>query len=106
MHKIGLLHSRMEIMAFCYGCILQIATFLKLPNEVRISYIKKTLEKEEKREDIIFKAAHIFNQFLEAGHPFVDGNKQTGFVILWLFLKNFGMMICNIVIKKSMVFFF
>ena len=35
-----------EIMAFCYGCILQIATFLKLPNEVRISYTKKILEKE------------------------------------------------------------
>ena len=47
-------------------------------------------EKEDKREDIIFKAAHIFNQFLEAGHPFVDGNKRTGFVILWLFLKMNG----------------
>lgn len=35
-----------EIMAFCYGCILQIATFLKSPNELRISYTKKTLEKE------------------------------------------------------------
>ena len=35
-----------EIMTFCYGCILQIATFLKLSNEIRISYTKKTLEKE------------------------------------------------------------
>ena len=53
--------------------------------------------KEEIREDIIFKAAHIFNQFLEAGHPFVDGNKRTGFVTLWLFL-----MMNNLELKLSM----
>ena len=48
-------------------------------------------DKEGKRDDIIFKAAHIFNQFLEAGHPFVDGNKRTGFVTLWLFLMMNGL---------------
>jgi len=42
--------------------------------------------KEDKKEDIIAKGAHIFNQFLQAGHPFIDGNKRTGFVTLWLFL--------------------
>jgi len=36
-------------------------------------------------------AAQIFNQFLEAGHPFVDGNKRTGFVTLWLFLTMNGL---------------
>ncbi len=49
-----------------------------------IKYYQK--DKDEFREDIIFKASHIFNQFLEAGHPFVDGNKRTGYVTLWLFL--------------------
>ena len=43
-------------------------------------------EKENKKEDIIAKGAYIFNRFLQAGHPFVDGNKRTGFVTLWLFL--------------------
>jgi death-on-curing family protein len=43
-------------------------------------------EKENKKEDIILKGAYIFNRFLQAGHPFVDGNKRTGFVTLWLFL--------------------
>lgn len=44
-------------------------------------------KKENKEEDIVFKAAHILNKFLQAGHPFVDGNKRTGFVTLWLFLQ-------------------
>ena len=43
-------------------------------------------EKENKQEDIILRGAHIFNQFLQAGHPFIDGNKRTGFVTLWFFL--------------------
>ena len=43
-------------------------------------------EKENKKDDIILKGALIFNQFLPAGHPFVDGNKRTGFIALWLFL--------------------
>jgi death-on-curing family protein len=43
-------------------------------------------ENENKKEDIILKGALIFNQFLQAGHPFVDGNKRTGFITLWLFL--------------------
>lgn len=42
--------------------------------------------KDDKNEDIIIRAAHIFNLFLEEGHPFVDGNKRTGFVVTWLFL--------------------
>ena len=42
--------------------------------------------KKDKKETIILKGAHIFNSFLELNHPFVDGNKRTGFVTLWLFL--------------------
>lgn len=42
--------------------------------------------KQNLKDDIIFRGALIFNQFLQAGHPFVDGNKRTGFVTLWLFL--------------------
>ena len=49
------------------------------------------IDKKGERDNIIFKAAHIFNQFLEAGHPFVDGNKRTGFVTLWLFLTMNGL---------------
>ncbi len=37
-------------------------------------------------DNIINKAAHVFNLFLEEGHPFNDGNKRTGFVTLWIFL--------------------
>ena len=40
---------------------------------------------ENKWDDIIITGAHIFNKFLEEGHPFVDGNKRTGFVTLWIF---------------------
>lgn len=39
-----------------------------------------------KREDLLLRGARIFNKFLQEGHPFVDGNKRTGFVTLWLFL--------------------
>jgi len=46
-------------------------------------YLKKL---ENKREDIVRRGAEIFNKFLQAGHPFVDGNKRTGFATLWLFL--------------------
>ncbi|HMA83515.1 MAG TPA: type II toxin-antitoxin system death-on-curing family toxin [Candidatus Thermoplasmatota archaeon] len=53
--------------------------------------IKYFLEsKKDKREDIIFRGAHIFNKFLEEGHPFIDGNKRTGWVTLWLFLAANG----------------
>lgn len=41
---------------------------------------------ENKWENIIKQGAIIFNTFLGAGHPFVDGNKRTGFVTLWIFL--------------------
>jgi death-on-curing family protein len=37
-------------------------------------------------EDIVTRGAHIFNKFLEEGHPFVDGNKRTGYATLLLFL--------------------
>lgn len=40
----------------------------------------------DKKEDIILRGAHIFNKFLEEGHPFVDGNKRTGWATLWIFL--------------------
>jgi death-on-curing family protein len=46
-------------------------------------YLRK---KDNKQEDIILRGAHIFNKFLQEGHPFVDGNKRTGFVTLWMFL--------------------
>jgi len=41
-------------------------------------------------EDIIIRGAHIFNKFLEEGHPFVDGNKRTGWATLWVFLRANG----------------
>jgi len=43
-------------------------------------------DKNNKRKDILFRGAHIFNKFLQAGHPFADGNKRTGLIILWIFL--------------------
>lgn len=42
--------------------------------------------KENRWEDLIYKGARLFNLFLEEGHPFIDGNKRTGFVTLWIFL--------------------
>jgi len=41
---------------------------------------------DNKWEDIIKQGAIIFDTFLGSGHPFIDGNKRTGFVTLWLFL--------------------
>lgn len=41
--------------------------------------IKYWVEKNpDNFEDIVLRGAHIFNLFLEEGHPFVDGNKRTG----------------------------
>ena len=40
----------------------------------------------DKRKDILLRGAKIFDKFLQAGHPFVDGNKRTGFITLWAFL--------------------
>ena len=49
--------------------------------------VKEYLEKSgSQREDLLLRGAYIFNKFLQEGHPFVDGNKRTGFVTLWLFL--------------------
>lgn len=49
--------------------------------------IKCYMEKlENKYEDLIHRGARLFNLFLEEGHPFIDGNKRTGFVTLWVFL--------------------
>lgn len=42
--------------------------------------------KDNKWENLIYKGAKLFNLFLEEGHPFIDGNKRTGFVTLWIFL--------------------
>jgi death-on-curing family protein len=46
--------------------------------------------KSDRKEDIIYRGAFIFNKFLEEGHPFIDGNKRTGWVTLWLFLAANG----------------
>lgn len=55
--------------------------------------IKYWMEKDSNQiEDIIIRGAHIFNKFLEEGHPFVDGNKRTGWATLWLFLTANGIM--------------
>ena len=40
----------------------------------------------DKRRDILTRGVKIFNKFLQEGHPFVDGNKRTGFITLWTFL--------------------
>jgi prophage maintenance system killer protein len=50
-----------------------------------IKYYEERLP--NKYDDIIHKGSHIFSLFLEEGHPFVDGNKRTGFVTLWIFLS-------------------
>jgi prophage maintenance system killer protein len=42
--------------------------------------------KDNNWENLIYKGAKLFNLFLEEGHPFIDGNKRTGFVTLWIFL--------------------
>ena len=44
----------------------------------------------DRKEDLILRGAHIFNKFLEEGHPFVDGNKRTGWATLWIFLTANG----------------
>ena len=50
--------------------------------------IKYWMEKNpDPVEDIIIRGAHIFNKFLEEGHPFIDGNKRTGWATLWIFLS-------------------
>ena len=58
-------------------------------------YLKKL---DNRREDILLRGAEIFNKFLQAGHPFVDGNKRTGFATLWLFL-----LINGIKLKLSLI---
>jgi len=50
-------------------------------------WMKNHLDREE---DIILRGAHIFNKFLEEGHPFVDGNKRTGWATLWIYLAANG----------------
>ncbi len=49
-----------------------------------IKYYEEKID--NKWDDLIYRGAKIFNLFLEEGHPFVDGNKRTGFVTLWIFL--------------------
>ena len=50
-------------------------------------WMKNHLDQEE---DIILRGAHLFNKFLEEGHPFVDGNKRTGWATLWIYLAANG----------------
>lgn len=47
-------------------------------------------ENSNREEDIILRGAHIFNKFLVEGHPFIDGNKRTGWATLWIFLASNG----------------
>lgn len=50
-------------------------------------------------ENIIYRIAYIFNSFLQDGHPFIDGNKRTGFLVCFYMLKRNGFKI-----KKPMTF--
>ena len=47
-------------------------------------------ESSNREDDIVLRGAHVFNKFLEEGHPFVDGNKRTGWATLWIFLASNG----------------
>ena len=50
----------------------------------------QTFDKVELYPSVIEKAASLFESLL-ANHPFVDGNKRTGYVLMRLFLKKNGM---------------
>lgn len=51
-------------------------------------YLPSTLKKLDKKDKIINIGAHIFSRFLARGHPYVDGNKRTGW--LFLIINNFA----------------
>lgn len=50
----------------------------------------QTFDDVELYPSVIEKAASLFESLL-ANHPFVDGNKRTGYVLMRLFLKKNGM---------------
>jgi death-on-curing protein len=50
----------------------------------------QTFDSVELYPSIIEKAASLLESLL-ANHPFVDGNKRTGYVLMRLFLKKNGM---------------
>ena len=50
----------------------------------------QTFDSVELYPSIIEKAASLLESLL-ANHPFVDGNKRTGYVLMRLFLKENGM---------------
>jgi len=50
----------------------------------------QTFDNVELYPSVIEKAASLFESLL-ANHPFVDGNKRTGYVLMRLFLKKNGM---------------
>ena len=50
----------------------------------------QTFDNVELYPSIIEKAASLLESLL-ANHPFVDGNKRTGYVLMRLFLKKNGM---------------
>ena len=63
----------------------------------------QTFDNVELYPSIIEKAASLLESLL-ANHPFVDGNKRTGYVLMRLFLKKNGMdMIADETIKFQFV---
>lgn len=49
------------------------------------SYLANQLDESDRLDYLIKLGASIFSRFLSRGHPYNDGNKRTGFAILWLF---------------------
>ena len=56
----------------------------------------------------IFEKAPAVGQSIIINHPFIDGNKRTGYILMEAFLRNEGLFICathdelyNFVIKVS-----
>ena len=58
--------------------------------ELALSSPFQTFDNVELYPSIIEKAASLLESLL-ANHPFVDGNKRTGYVLTRLFLKKNGM---------------
>jgi death-on-curing protein len=58
--------------------------------ESALSRLFQTFDSVELYPSIIEKAASLLESLL-ANHPFVDGNKRTGYVLMRLFLKKNGM---------------
>jgi death-on-curing protein len=58
--------------------------------ESALSRLFQTFDNVELYPSVIEKAASLLESLL-ADHPFVDGNKRTGYVLTRLFLKKNGM---------------